>query len=142
MRQFHDTFFANRCFWFCPPFEEFLQKDINVQEEDVIYNWMDMSSMMMSKVGKPFWVAKEIHSFMLQALIGVCSKAGSFVIDLFASTSLHLSFLISKILAFLLVPFFIVTSICVVGNNIKACHTFCCHILALKLLNIDIFTKC
>jgi hypothetical protein len=61
---------------------------------------------------------------------------------LFASTSLHLSFLISKILAFLLVPFFIVTSICVVGNNIKACHTFCCHILALKLLNIDIFTKC
>jgi hypothetical protein len=60
---------------------------------------------------------------------------------LFASTGLHPSFFISKILAFLLVPFFIFTSICAVGNSIRVCHTFRCHILALKLLNIDIFIK-
>lgn len=141
VKQFHDTSFTNRSFWFCPPFEEFLQKDINVQEEDVIYNWMDMSSMMMSKVGQPFWVAKEMHSFMLQALIGVCSKVGSFVTNLSASTCLHSSFFISKIPTFLLVPFFIITSICAIGNNIRACHTLHCHILALKLFNIDIFTE-
>jgi hypothetical protein len=74
----------------------FYKKDINVQEEEVIYNWMDMSSTMMSTVGKPFWVAKEMHSFMLQALIGVCSKAGSFVIDLSTSIGLHSSFLFPK----------------------------------------------
>jgi hypothetical protein len=57
------------------------------------------------------------------------------------STSLNPFFFISKILAFLLVPFFILTSICVIGNNIRACHTFRCHIFTLKLLDIDIFTK-
>jgi hypothetical protein len=31
-----------------------LQKGINVPEEDVFYNWMDMSSMSMSNTGKPF----------------------------------------------------------------------------------------
>ncbi len=99
---------------------------------------VDMPSMMMSKVGKPFWVVKEMHSFMLQALIEVCSKVDSFVTDLSASIGLHPSFLISKSLAFLIVPFFILTSICAIGNNIKACHTLRCHTLALKLLDIDI----
>jgi hypothetical protein len=55
-----------------------------------------------------------------------------------ASIGLHPSFLISKSLAFLIVPFFILTSICAIGNNIKACHTLRCHTLALKLLDIDI----
>ncbi len=50
--------FHYEVFWLYPPSKEFLQKGISVQEEDVIYNWTDMSSTMMSKVGKPFWVVK------------------------------------------------------------------------------------
>ncbi len=59
----------------------------------------------------------------------MCSKIGSFVAYLFTSTSLHFSF-----------PFRIFTSICVVGNNIKACHTLHHHILALEP-NIDLFVE-
>lgn len=70
----------------------------------------------------------------------MCSKAGSFVVDLYAPACLHLSFLISKIPCFLLVPFPILISICVVGNNTKACHTLCHHILVLEP-DIDIFTE-
>jgi hypothetical protein len=46
-------------FHFSTPFEDFLQKGINVSKEDVLYNWTDMSSMSMSRIGKPFRAAKE-----------------------------------------------------------------------------------
>jgi hypothetical protein len=35
---------------FSLPSEDFLQKVINVPEEDVFYNWTDMSSMSMSRI--------------------------------------------------------------------------------------------
>jgi hypothetical protein len=64
VKQFHDTSFTKRSFWLSPPFEEFLQKNINVSKEDVIYNWNNRSSMMMSKAIKPFWATKKVHAFM------------------------------------------------------------------------------
>jgi hypothetical protein len=47
---------------------------------------------------------------------------------------------ISKISHYFSFPFSIVTSICAIGNNIKACHTLCCHILALEP-DIDLFIE-
>jgi hypothetical protein len=52
-------------------------------DEDVLYNYIDASSMNKSKNGKPFWVAKEIHLMILQALKEICSQSKSLVVDLF-----------------------------------------------------------
>jgi hypothetical protein len=52
---------------------------------------MDRASMFISKAGKPFKVAKEMHLVIVQALIDVCSKIKSFIADLFASTSMCFS---------------------------------------------------
>ncbi len=95
--------------------------------------------MMMSKVGKPFWATKKVHVLTLQTLIEVCSKASSFVVDLFGSIGLHLPSFIFKYPRSLLVPFIVFTSVYVVGNNIRACHVLCHHMLAMEL-DIDIFT--
>jgi hypothetical protein len=65
VRNVHDTSLAKRSFQFYLPFEEFLQKGINVPEGDVFYNWMDMSSMTMSKARKAFRGIKEVHPLML-----------------------------------------------------------------------------
>ncbi len=70
----------------------------------------------------------------------MCSKVSSFVVDLFASIGLHLPFLIFKYSCSLLVPFPIIISVCVAGNNIRVCHALCRHILDLEL-DIDIFIK-
>jgi hypothetical protein len=48
-------------FHFSPPLKDFLQKGINVLEEDVLYNWTDMSSMSMSKTGKPFQATRKFY---------------------------------------------------------------------------------
>jgi hypothetical protein len=37
-------------------------------------------------------VVKEMHPFIVQALINICSKIGSFVVDLFTSTNMCLTF--------------------------------------------------
>jgi len=65
----------------------------------------------------------------------VCSRVGSFVVDLSASTGLFppLSlafslFVYSLVLVFILIPF------------IKACHALCHHVLALEL-DMDVFTE-
>jgi hypothetical protein len=47
--------------------------------------------MFISKVRKPFKAAKEMHLVIVQALIDVCSKIGSFVTDLYESTGMCLS---------------------------------------------------
>jgi hypothetical protein len=46
--------FSMSSFHFSPPFKDFLQKGMNVPKEDVLYNLMDMSSMSMLKIRKPF----------------------------------------------------------------------------------------
>jgi hypothetical protein len=65
-----------------------LNKSIDVQNEDVLYNWTNMASMSISKVGKPFRAAKEMLFVTIQTLIDVCSKTGSSIADLFASTGM------------------------------------------------------
>jgi hypothetical protein len=50
---------------FSSPLEDFLQKDINIHEEDILYNWTNMSSMSMLKIGKSFRVAKKFHPLTL-----------------------------------------------------------------------------
>lgn len=55
-----------------------------------------MSSMITFKIGRPFWVAKEVHHVTFQAFnIEVCLKSGSLVVNL--STSIGLFFVLSKI---------------------------------------------
>jgi hypothetical protein len=65
VRNVHDTSLARRSFQFYLLFEKFLQKGINALDEDMFYNWMDMSSMTMSKARKAFRGVKEVHLLML-----------------------------------------------------------------------------
>jgi hypothetical protein len=68
-------------------FEDLLQKGVNVQNEDIFYNYTDVSSMSKSKNGRPFQAAKEIHFVIIQALIKVYFQSRSLVVDLSTSTS-------------------------------------------------------
>jgi hypothetical protein len=65
-----------------------MKKSIDVWNEDVLCNWMDKASMFVSKADKPFEAIKEMHPSTIQALINVCSKIGSSIMDLFASTNM------------------------------------------------------
>ncbi len=47
---------------------------IDVQNEDVLYNWIDRAFMSKSKAIKPFKAINEMHLITIQALINVCSK--------------------------------------------------------------------
>jgi hypothetical protein len=47
--------------------------------------------MLISKVGKPFKVTKEMHLATIQTLIGIYSKTWSFVVDLFTSIDMCFS---------------------------------------------------
>ncbi len=69
-------------FVFSPASEDLLQKGVNVWNEDVLYNYTDVSSMSKSKNGRPFRAAKEIHLVILQALIEVYYQLRSLVMDL------------------------------------------------------------
>jgi hypothetical protein len=58
--------FTMNSFCFSPPFKDLLQKGINVLQEDVFYNWTNMSSMSIFKTWKPFWTTKEFHPLTLK----------------------------------------------------------------------------
>jgi hypothetical protein len=73
-------------FVFSSPSNEFLNNSIDVENEDVLYNWMNRASMSISKVDKPFLALKEMHFSTIQTLIDVYSKTRSSIMDLFAST--------------------------------------------------------
>jgi hypothetical protein len=47
-------------FFFSSPLNEFVNNSIDVQNEDMLYNWTNRASMSISKVGRPFRVAKEM----------------------------------------------------------------------------------
>lgn len=81
---------VNELVSFSPSFWGLLQKGMNVIEENVLYNGMNMSSVCTSKPRKPFWATKEFHLLTFQALIEVCTRTWSFVVHLYASTSLLL----------------------------------------------------
>ncbi len=132
------TSFSMSSFCFSPPSKDFLQKGINVLKEDVIYNWIDISSICMSKTRKPFQTTKEFHPLTLQALIEVCFKVGSFVANLSISIALFLPF--PQFLLCLCVFSLGFHSFPLTCSNIRACHAFYRHVLALEP-NMDVFTK-
>jgi hypothetical protein len=68
-------------FFFSPPSKDLLQKGINNPEKNVFYNWTEMSWMSMSRIKKPFQVVREFHPLTFQALLEVCSKVRSFVVN-------------------------------------------------------------
>ncbi len=64
-------------FVFSPTSNDFVNNFTNVRNEVVLYNWTDRASMFISKADRPFKIAKEMHLAIVQALINVCSKIGS-----------------------------------------------------------------
>jgi hypothetical protein len=64
---------------------------IDVQNEDVLHNWIDRASMSISKVRRPFRAAKEMHLVTIQVLIDIYSRTRSYVVDLSTSLGMCLS---------------------------------------------------
>ncbi len=75
-------------FIFSSPFNEFVNNSIDVRNEDMLYNWIERASMFISKANKLFKATKKMHLSIFQALINVCSKTRSFVVNLSPSTSM------------------------------------------------------
>ncbi len=88
-----------------PTFEDLLQKGVNVQNENLLYNYTDVSSMNNSKNGRPFWAAKEIYPMTLQALIEVCFQLRSLVVNLSTSIGSFTFLSLSSFLTF--IPIFV-----------------------------------
>jgi len=82
------SYLGNGRLMFSSPFNGLVNKSIDVQNEDVLYNWTSRASMSISKVSMPFKALKEIHFVIVQALIDVCSKTTSSIADLSTSTSM------------------------------------------------------
>lgn len=78
---------------------------VNVRNENVFYNYIDVSSMSKSKNGRPFQAAKEIHPMTLQALIKVYFQSRSLVVALFTSTCLFKFLSFSSFFVF--IPIFV-----------------------------------
>jgi hypothetical protein len=58
-------------------------------EEDVLYNWINNTTMTVSSCGKPFRAGKKMHPLTLEALIGTCLKSKPFVVDFATSIDMH-----------------------------------------------------
>ncbi len=106
-----------------------MNKSIDVRNEDVLYNWMDRAFMFISKVDKPFKAANGLHHATIQALINVCSKTQSSVVD-FASIGMCFS---SKNSFIIFASNFFLTIFHLTSNTIKAYQSLEHHILALGL---------
>jgi hypothetical protein len=52
---------SNGRFIFSSPSNKFVNNFIDVQNEYVLYDWIDRTSMSISKVGRPFKAIKEMH---------------------------------------------------------------------------------
>ncbi len=101
---------------------------IDVHNEDMLYNWTNRASMSISKADRPFRVAKEMHIGIVQALIDVCSKVGSFIVDLSTSKNMCFSSKNSQSLH----QKKSLTIFHLVGNNFKAYQSLRRHIMALE----------
>ncbi len=91
MKDYGESSFHLKFFLFCLLFEEFLQKNVNVLEMKTYFTMKNKSSMINSKNERPFWVVKEVHLVILQALIEVCFQLGPFVANLFTFNKFVLS---------------------------------------------------
>jgi hypothetical protein len=65
------------------------KQGIRIAEKDVLYNYTDSTTMIISSFGKPFHVGEKMHPLRLEALIGACLKLESFVVDFIVSTSMY-----------------------------------------------------
>ncbi len=97
VKDYGESSFHLKFFLFCLLFEEFLQKKVNVLEMKTYFTMKNKSSMINSKNERPFWVVKEVHLVILQALIEVCFQLGPFVANLstfnkFVLSTFHNSF--------------------------------------------------
>jgi len=93
--------------------------------------------MSISKVNRPFRVAKEMHLATIQALIDIYSKTRSYVANLSTTSCMCL---LQKIHFQSLHHFFCLTIFHLTSNIVKACQSLGCHILALEL-DMEVFTK-
>jgi hypothetical protein len=112
------------------PSDEFVNKSIDVCNENVLYNWMDRAFMCISKVDKPFKAANGLHHATIQALIDVCSKTQSSVVDFSASIGICFS---SKNSFIIFASNLFLTIFHLTSNIIKAYQSLEHHILALGL---------
>jgi hypothetical protein len=110
---------------------------MDVRNEDVLYNWIDRAFMFISKGIRPFKVAKEMHLIIIQALIDLCSKIGSFIVDLSASTCMCF---FSKNSIIISASKFLSDHLSLYMQTIKAYQTLGHHILVLKL-DMEVYMK-
>jgi hypothetical protein len=85
--------------------------------------------MTFTNFGKPFRVAKEMHLFTLEVLIGACSKPGSFVVNF--ATSTNISCFNPFIIALDIHSKMSFNILFLASHNVLACWNLGRHILAL-----------
>jgi hypothetical protein len=63
------------------PSTELVERGINLEAEDVLYNYTNVTSMTRSQTRWVFKVVNEFHVIILQIFINVCSPPNSVVVD-------------------------------------------------------------
>jgi hypothetical protein len=69
-------------FQFFTPSTKLVERGINLETEDVLYNYTDVTSMTRSQTRQAFRVVKDFNVITLQTFIDVCSPPNFAVVDL------------------------------------------------------------
>jgi hypothetical protein len=113
-------------------FVELVERGINLELEDILYNYIDATSMTKSQTQHVFRVVTEFHVITLHVLINVWLPPNYVIVDfnygLGSCFHPSLLFLDSKLF---LQPF--VLNFCITGNNIRAYQELGRLILAVKV---------
>ncbi len=72
--------FSSR-FQFSTPFTKLVERGINLEYEDVLYNQTDVTSITRSQIGQAFKTTKEFHVITLQAFVDVCLPLDFTIVD-------------------------------------------------------------
>lgn len=83
--------FSSR-FQFFAPVANLVERGINHEVEDVLYNYTNATSMTQSQTKQAFKAMKEFHVITLQAFIDVCLPLDFVVVDLNCGTSTCIPF--------------------------------------------------
>jgi hypothetical protein len=85
--------FSSR-FPFSTTFAKLVERAINLEAKDVLYNYNNVTSITRSQTGRAFKVTKEFHVITLQVFINVFLPLDSAIVDLNCGTSIciHSSF--------------------------------------------------
>jgi hypothetical protein len=68
-------------FQFFTPSTKLVERGINLEVEDVLYNYTDVTSTTRSHTRRAFKAMKEFYVITLQILINVCSPPNSIIVD-------------------------------------------------------------